>query len=100
MPSVSGPSSTELDAILDELERIFNESEDSSERLKLLVTELQSKLEESRRLASAASTSLDASAKSLASSSEALKSLYQAQRLEVWFWRIVGGSLLVLYILK
>jgi hypothetical protein len=90
--SASAPNSSTLESILDELEKIFSESEDSSRKVALLVTELQSRLDESRTLAAAASTSLESSANSLASSIQELQSLQRAQRLELWIWRGTAGA--------
>ena len=86
----SPENSQTLDEILNELEAILTESADSSEKVKILVTELQSKLEESRMQVDAVSTSLANSVKSLELSSKDLISLYKAQRLEVWIWRGVA----------
>lgn len=99
-PVPMSPGSTEsyktLDEILNELETILQESADSSEKVKLLVTELQSKLEESRMQVDAVSTSLANSVKSLESSSKDLISLYRYQRLEIWIWRGVAAGLLTI----
>ena len=98
-PAQTSPASPEsyktLDEILNELEAILSESVDSSEKVKLLVTELQSRLAESRTQVAAVSTSLESSAKSLESSSRDLISLYRNQRLEVWIWRIVAGAAVI-----
>lgn len=98
-PELTSPASPEsfktLDEILSELEAILSESVDSSEKVKLLVTELQSRLAESRTQVAAVSTSLESSAKSLESSSRDLISLYRNQRLEVWVWRIVAGAAVI-----
>lgn len=98
-PELTSPASPEsfktLDEILSELEAILSESVDSSEKVKLLVTELQSRLAESRTQVAAVSTSLESSAKSLESSSRDLISLYRNQRLEVWIWRIVAGAAVI-----
>jgi len=84
-------NSSELDSILDELETIFLESDDASRKVSLLVSELQSRLEESRAQVSAASTSLENSANSLASSVKDMTLLYRNQRLELWIWRGVAA---------
>jgi len=84
-------NSSELDSILDELETIFLESDDASRKVSLLVSELQSRLEESRAQGSAAATSLENSANSLASSVKDMTLLYRNQRLELWIWRGVAA---------
>lgn len=98
-PAPTSPASQEsyktLDEILSELEAILSESVDSSAKVKLLVTELQSRLAESRTQVAAVSTSLESSARSLESSSRDLISLYRNQRLEVWIWRIVAGAAVI-----
>jgi len=84
-------NSSELDSILDELETIFLESDDAARKVSLLVGELQSRLEESRAQGSAAATSLENSANSLASSVKDMTLLYRNQRLELWIWRGVAA---------
>ena len=84
-----------LDEILTELEMILSESADSSEKVKLLVTELQSRLAESRMQVAEVSISLESSVKSLESSSRDLISLYRKQRLEIWIWRGVSMASII-----
>lgn len=84
-----------LDEILTELETILQESADSSEKVKTLVIELQSKLEESRMQVGAVSISLVNSVKSLELSSRDLISLYRKQRIEIWIWRGVSMASII-----